>query len=332
MIFARKDKHFRAFEAAMRQPRPPAPADRNAPALWERARELFTALMDQAFSLARLATRPRMTRSARHEILKRLIPVEKLTRFLLTIEAVTFLLMTPEGARLRRDIRPAPPQPAPPPASKAESRRMPAPGWHTIAAAHPRIDPRIAENERRAAEAAALQKEQLEQAGQEDENRLDFGLGAADPASWRCTFHTKVDFSPYTDDVEWTPPPARRSATIELLGDDPSFPRLIPEKPRRKPVAEPPPGADDGLGPHAALARRIEALSRIFANPEAAIRRLARRLAAMSLDDLWPCDPASLADRWWLPHRRDLYNAADMFCGALIAFCRAHALRPPEPG
>lgn len=326
MIFARKDKHFWAFEARMREPLPPPPADRNAPALWVRAREMFAALMEHAFSLARLATRPRLSRPQRHDILKRLIPVEKLTRFLLTVDAITFLLMTPEGARLRRTIRPAA-RAAREEAAPQNPCLMPAPGWHTIAATHPRIDPRIAEREARE---AALSSAMV---GAHDDALSDgHGLGAANPSSWQCRFHATPNFNPYTDEPESDsdlPPAPQRRARIELLGDDSYFPRL--PAPAPLPPSPSAPAPDSPLGPHAALARRIEALARVIANPEVAMRRLARRLAAMPLDDLWPCDSYTLADRWWLPARLDLFRAAELFCRALIVFCRAQ-FQKLEPG
>lgn len=333
MIFERKDKAFREYERRMALPPPPPPADRDAPALWTRARDMFAALMTHVASLARLAVRPRLRRADRHEILARLIPVEKLARFLLTVEAVTFLLMTPEGARLRRSVTPAQPEPV---RAKAPSRLMPAPGWHTIAATHPRIDPRIAENAERArlAAEAAARDSHVTQGGEDDESEDDgfkgLGLEAADPASWACSFHAKVDFNLYTDDCTESAPatlPTNRPR-IEDMFDDADFPRPRDRKPR---AASPEPEASI-LGPGAALARRIEALSRILKDPAAAIRRLARRLAALPQDNLWPGEPAWLADRWWADARHDLRNAAEMFCRALTSLWHARAAPPPEPG
>ncbi len=168
---------------------------------------MFAALMKHAASLTRLAVRPQLRRAERGEILTRLIPLEKLTRFLLTIDAVTWLLMTPAGARLRRSVTPAQPQPI---RAKADTRLMPAPGWHTIAATHPRIDPRIAENAERArlaAEAAAAAAPQPSDEDNEDgdDASMDFGLGAANPASWACSFHTKVAFDLYADEEQLAP-------------------------------------------------------------------------------------------------------------------------------
>ena len=208
---------------------------------------------------------------------------------------------------------------------------MPAPGWHTIAVAPPRIDPRIAEREAQDAAAALGGAE----ADTSDDAALDdHGLGAANPARWQCRFHAVPQFAPYTDetdpDLAPAPAPPPRRVRIELLEDDSYFPRLPMPRPTPRP-AQPAPAPDEALGPNAALARRIEALSRVLANPEAAIRRLARRLAAMPLDDLWPCDSADLADRWWLPARLDLLHAAEMFCRALIVLCRAQ-FPQPEPG
>jgi len=330
MIFERKDKAFWEFELRMALPPPPPPAERNVPALWTRARDMFAALMKHVTSLTRLAVRPQLRRPDRHEILKRLIPIEKLTRFLLTVEAVTFLLTTPEGARLRSRVTPAQPEPI---RAKAPSRLMPAPGWHTIAAAHPRVDPRIAENAERArlaAEAAAAAARQGDEEAYDEDGSLDAYVACAKPENWACSFHTRIDIDPCTDE-EWRAPASWRPFALDLLADDAYFPRLREQKPVRE-VAHCPEQDNSLLGPGAALARRIEALSRILNNPDAAIRRIARRLAALPRDDLWPCEPAWLSDRWWLPARRDLLNAAEMFCRALQCLWYSRATPPPEPG
>ena len=72
---------------------------------------------------------------------------------LLMIEAITFLLMTPEGAKLRRETPKCTPPtpPAPKPKSAPHKITIAMPGWHTIAALRPRIDPRVVEREQREA-------------------------------------------------------------------------------------------------------------------------------------------------------------------------------------
>lgn len=330
MIFDRKDKAFREFERRMMAPPPPPPVARNAPALWVRARDMFAAVVRQARTLAGLAVRPKLRRPERREILKRLIPAETLTRFLLTIEAVAFLLMTPAGARLRRAIRLAP---AHAKASMAASRRMTAPGAHAIAGTRPATDPRSAatEDHQRGDAAAAHDPAHAPANDDEDDDDdgfMEVGLAAADPARWICRFRATPDFSPYTDDNAYVPAPRR------VRIEDPAAERPVPPLRSAPPARSlaPAPDVDSPLGPGAALARRIEALSRVLANPDAAIRRLARRLAALPLEELWPPESAWLADQWWLPARRDLLNAAELFCCALIALYRTLAGPPPEPG
>ena len=71
-----------------------------------------------------------------------------------------------------------------------------------------------------------------------------------------------------------------------MMFDDSNFPivpgmRAVDETPRASPLDA---GSPFNMGRD--LARRIAALSRILANPAPAIRRLARRLAAMPADVL----------------------------------------------
>ena len=126
------------------------------------------------------------------------------------------------------------------------------PGWHTIAALQPRIDPRI------------------EQPEPEPTDKTD-------PASWACRFRVLGWQMPEPDDDPPPPTPPRRS-WISTLDNDTTYPLVRNPDPWKKPKPEP----DLSYDPSAqTLARRIEALARVIANPLPAIRRLAKFLAGL---------------------------------------------------
>lgn len=102
-----------------------------------------------------ISNRLDFTRRQRRAFLAHLAPVEKLVRILMIVEAATFLLMTPEGHKLRTETPkvapPAPPHPVGPAKQHQPSTRIRMPGWQTIAALHPFVDPRVVEREQREA-------------------------------------------------------------------------------------------------------------------------------------------------------------------------------------
>ncbi len=331
MIFDRPTKAFFAYERAMMRPASWPPTKHDVPTLWERAKAMFASVVKAAGSARQLAQRYRFTRSARAEIVNRLKPVEKIVRILLMIEAATFLLMTPEGARMRREAKLAAPPASPAPPARPHSTRIVMPGWHTIAALHPRIDPRVVEREAREHEQA--QREALERAMNEVTVIADLpGKGAhdaLDPATWRCCFPV----------IRWKqaePAAPQKPQTSRLLcavlDDDSNFPithEMVPRLQSRE--AEPVDGHPGAI----AVARRIEALARVLADPRAAIRQVARRLAAIPPDMIRTPDMSEVKTRRWHHGKPESWNAANLCepaINALTTAARHVAMPPPEPG
>lgn len=287
-IFDEPCAAMHAYELSLkRQPRSEPFIHRDVPTLWERTKAMFAELVDTITSAAVLARRTWIARKDRRDLLSRLVPLEWLVRTLLIVEATTHLLMTRDGARLRAETPKIDPPPPPKPVGvKAPnaSTRILMPGWHTIAALRPVIDPRIVEREQR--EAAEQRRRDVEAF-----MRGEPADPASDPSTWNCRLNV----------LRWVHP------------DDPDAP---PPQPKPAPLAKPPfkvfsyedtnfpTHADlviragtrahhDDDSPHQGrdLARRIEALARIIANPLPAIRRLARRLAALKADNIDPLPP-----------------------------------------
>ena len=286
-IFSRPTAAFHAYELSLKRPVRWPPTRHDVPTLWERAKALFAVMAATITSAASLFQRARFGRSQRRELLARLEPVEKLVRILMMTEAATFLLMTPEGRKLRTETPkidpPAPPAPVGVARTK-HSTRILMPGWQTIAAHQPYVDPRVVEREQREQRAAlerriagleSLTEDTPESAGQDD------------PDAWRCGFRVLRWVHPSPD----APPPPKPVALPAnrprlMIFDDSNFPvvpgmRTVDETPRASPL-----DASSSFNMGRDLARRIAALSRILANPAPAIRRLARRLAAMPADAL----------------------------------------------
>ena len=94
------------------------------------------------------------------------------------------------------------------------------------------------------------------------------------------------------------------------------------------------PERDDGAGP--CLARRIEALSRVLAKPERAIRRIARFLASLPREALDPPDPAWVSTHGWHHGRNEFHAADDLAVRALTILYRVRIADfdgpEPEPG
>ena len=113
---------------------PPLPATvggrlPSIPQLWERAKLLFTRVIDHIGSTPDFSKRWRLTRAEKTTLLGWLEPVEKLARSCLLVRALNFLMMTPEGRRLMRETpkmaMPSPPKP-PGQASNNRSTKDPA--------------------------------------------------------------------------------------------------------------------------------------------------------------------------------------------------------------
>lgn len=372
-VFARPNGAFFAYERMMAlRPRNWPPTTHDAPTLWGRARELCANLAAFVRTAAKLAQRWRIGRNERRDILARLVPVEVLTRTLLIIEAARILL-TPEGQRLRAATpQVEPPQPPPAPFVKKirHMTTIPMPGWHTIAALRPRIDPRVAEREARERR-EALERATHDQASQvfatstepvsgesvsgESVSLLTGGAfcftpranAAAEPAAARKQSQVKPGTGSPHDrqapphgargftvlrwvqpDAETPPPPqpARRRPSITVFGEDSTF-DLVGDLAARTPRR-----AQREDGPGAALARRIDALQRVLANPAPVLRRLVRQLAAMPRD----CLPDMYLSRFrslpWWHGRPEAHNASALAVPLMTQLIETTPVRPPEPG
>ncbi len=191
------------------------PAPRDTPTLWQRAREMFGVMLERARTVTQLIVRHRLSRTERREILTRLKPVEKLTRELIITEAATFLLMTPDGMKLRREARimalPArePPKPPPPRGALVTGSRL-------IATFDPRTYAVLRPNPV-AVSAPAIRTTPHD---------------ANDPATWRCSFKVLRLVHPEPDDA---PPPSKKPTgprpRLITFDDIVSF---TPTRPRRQ--------------------------------------------------------------------------------------------------
>lgn len=298
-FFAPSSAALRAHEQRLAsKPRSWPPTNHPVPVLWERAQALFAAMLATIGSIARLAARPALRRAERRALLIRLKPVEAIVRVLLIIEAVTWLLMTPSGQKRLRAARPCaipqPPAPPPSPPSRARAAFLAAmqAAFQTIACLRPRIDPRAAAG--RAAQADT-------------------------------PLRTRFPVLHWTDDKVIREAPERRSGPwIDIL--DAACPAPAAHGPAHGGAAG---GAD--RPPNRVLARRIEALSRVLANPQPAIRRLAARLASLPPEVVARPYVRAREASLWHHGRPEYVNAISLAQSAHRAFLRAHPRRR-DPG
>lgn len=267
------------------------------PDLWTRAKALFVVLMREVKSVAGLARTRHLTYRQRTDILCRLVPIEKIVRSLLMTEALIFLLMTPQGRRMLATT-PKKPPPSPPPVGVKKNTHkitIPMPGWNTIAALQPRIDPRID-----APEAAA-----------HDDPRT--------PENMACRFRV-LAWAHATPEHPPCKEPPRRSWVTTF--EPSNFP--APEHPASKSPA----GTNvDSESSARAIARRITAVERVLANREPAIRRLAKFIAGLPRYALMPPSAYEIDTRWWWHGRPEFFNAEDRCRPAVRAFNKLE-----EPG
>jgi hypothetical protein len=222
------------------------------PQLWDRARTMFKAVFHIIGTTAALATWWKVPADMRSGLLCRLVPIEKIARLLITVEAITFLIMTPEGRRLMRE---------------------------TPAMAVP--DPRARlslQSSGPAAERAAP-------------TELPYIPPTAPPSEWACQFNVLGWKVPRPENPEDPEEPAAQAS--ESLGQPAASaaPRGLTREPARR------------------LARRVEALTRVLADPGPAILRVAKFLAGAPRGALAPPDPGAVPSRWWWHGRPEWFNA-----------------------
>lgn len=305
--FARPNAAFHAYERSLLRPIA-RPAPRDTPSLWQRAKDMFGVMIEKARAIADLARRHHLSRQERREILIRLKPVEKLTRQLLIAEAATFLLMTPEGMKLRREARilalPAR-TPSQPPPRKTSALVT---GVRTLAV----FDPVTLAVMRPSAPVAAIKP------ATRDPN------DAHDPCKWRCAF--KVMRWVHPDDDDRTPSKKPGSRPRLFTYDD-----IVAFKPKPRHES---PERDTRAG--AVIARRIEALSRVIEKPARAIRRIARFFASMPREALEPLEATWTSTLHWYHGRLEYLAATDLAERAFMAFIRTRLQDfdgpQPEPG
>ena len=321
MLTFRTPSQASAYETKyMMRPFTDPPTTHAVPTLWERAKAMFATTLSKAGSAMRLAFRRVWTPQQRRNLILHLEPVEKLVRVLMIIEAITLLVMTPQGLKLRQTTKPcAIPEPPPQVGTRKphpEAGRIHA-AMMTIAANRPRIDPRVAEREAREAEqkrmaALDVQRQRFE----------DFDSRALNG-------HFNV--------IHWTDDPAMRTAPStlprSLVLDDLTLSTFnASARVTIDPPDEDPEGMWDLTGPMLPLARRIDALQRILANPWPAIRRLARRIASIPPGYFTAPWPRRYRAVRWAHGCREFYNACILARPAFAVWRRAYGLPPDDPG
>lgn len=302
IYFARPTAAFHAYERSLLRPID-RPAPRDTPSLWQRAKSMFGSVIEKA---AQLAQRFHIPRAERRDLLMRLKPVEKLARKLLIADAAVFLLMTPEGMKMRREVRIIAMPTRAGSVPKLPRAAGVVTGFRQIAV----FDPHTL---------AVLKPAAPKPAHKPDPD---------DPKTWRCQFRVTHWVHPEPDE----PPQKKPGPRPRLL----SFDAIIAPaaKPRRK-------ANTDSHRTGAIIARRIEALSRVIENPRRVMRRVARFFASLPRETLEPFGPSWTSMAGWHHGRRD-YLAADAISDrAFTAFTRARIpdfAKPdfdgplPEPG
>jgi hypothetical protein len=271
------------------------------PELWDLAKRMFQNLHAKVGAATAVAARRRFDRSERREVLSWLEPVGLLVRNLLFAQALTYLLMTPEGRKLRQETpRTPPPGPPAPVQPTTRSIRIPYPGWHTIAQ-HWRPEPEPPPEPAPISKSASLRD-------------------LADPASWTCSFQpmkfsaAALGYGVYRTEPKKPARPARRQQLSAM------------EKPHALQGPRIEPNAAGDADPHRGafvMARRIEALARVIAKPRPAMLRLARQLASVPAETIaLRIRGATLRNHW--RHGNDCWEQSRDHCVlALRAFHRA---------
>ena len=246
-------------------PRDPNARPLSAPELWERACSMFGKMIEAVGGAGRVLWR-RMDHWDRVAILDWLEPVEKLVRGVLILNAVTWLLMTPEGRKLMRET---PKMALPDPPQQGDANLDV--GEATASETAPEDAP--------AAMAARRESEP---------DIVSLGSDPGAPSTWRCAF--RVFRWTFPENTEYVPP-----AGSMILG---------PSGGESSQAETDQVGAETEVAPSSgppgkALARRIEALSRVIANPAPFIARLAQLIARFPTGSISVSRPGREARRDW---------------------------------
>jgi len=275
-------------------PRPPGSPLPAIPALWEKAAQMFARVIEHIGSTSSFAKRWRISRRDRAELVNWLAPVERLVRACIVTNAITFLLETVKGRKLLRETpKMASPEPPKPPGKKSRhSIQIPHPGWHTIAQ-HVQPAPKL--------EAPPLAPED-----------------PFDPASWGANFRV-LGWKFHANDERKPPKKKRRLFILSLDPEPEHYPSSRRKhEPLRKDQQDP---------PALILARRIESLRRIIANPGPAISRTARFIARYSSDLFNDLSDAIVVSPRWFHGYQAIRDAREH-----VASATATLGRPLEPG
>jgi hypothetical protein len=288
----------------------------NLPHLWARARAHFARALDR-YEPRSLARRDRPSRTQADAFDFAITPIEKMIRALLVSSAVSYLLMTGSGRRLRRReleaaVRKAAGQAAAtarrdasPPGSEAgirsrsAPRRIAYPGWNTLA-----LQPRTQPQPQPETQRPHLDRER--------------------PESWTCAFRIIGPVNgPTAGNSRAARPLSHRDASGRFIAAKRrtwamslAWDEAAPRGPAPPPKRPPPPDE-----PCSAAARRVEALRRILANPEPHIRRLAAKLAGLGRNAVHAPDPDIWERRY---HLSPLWD--DWLSSWLLVTCAIRAL------
>ncbi len=264
--------------------------------LWCAARHMYVRITTRITSAAELARRTRFGYRERRDLLNWLEPIEKLVRVILVTRAITYLLMTVEGRKLLRDTpKIAPPEPPkPPPRPNPHCITIPHPGWHTI-----------------------WQPPVLTPAPAPEEKPEAPPKSPFDPGAWACRFAMPPWQLLQGDDPR---EPTRKSTLPRkflLMREGLPDPHLrYAPRPEKKIVEKPP-----GHAGARVIAKRIEALGRVIANPDRYMMRLARFLASLPRGALFQeAPPVAIAP--WAQARREFRDAVALMLLAIAAYYR----------
>jgi hypothetical protein len=296
----------------------PESAAPNLPNLWQAAGQMHERILTRITSPAKLSHAARMPYNERLGLLAWIEPVEHLVRSLLLASAITFLLMTIKGRKLLRDT----PKMAIPKRATLLRREerivMPHPGWHTIANVR-----RPTVTSPAAPDATPPQDDAPEQSSM-----------SLDPESWTCPFRVLRWRFPEHDTAR--PRPAAFDMLLESMRD-PHLPLRASQDKRvaqssQEKSAQPKHSPRHSGNPLAVnLARRLEAVGRVLANPQRHIMRVARYLARLPKGTLGQDFELPPSRRFWQQGREAFTGCVRLLCSAIRALNLCSA-PDPEPG